>query len=336
MAKSAAGSTPAGAPPRTNRRGRRISYHLAAPVGGVNFQASNCTVLAPGTAAPGTAVQFTDKGAQKLTNMHLVLIFWGVEWAGSPLVTPVVNAVQNLLAGPYMTYLTQYGVRRANLWGTVFATGGDPPSPFSYANVGQFNISQLDADNLPEPDSDWPLVYGVIMPSNSTFQGDNRIEAVPLPPGTLSQVLGANSSIVWNDYDLFDVDNDPAHYFWVGNIGAAATQANVDAITEVLSHELLETCTDPNNGNGLVQIGAGSATSQIGDAPCNGWCDRVRGVLAQSYWVHNLGDPLNGQCVLPKFYSVRRSLAGRSIGGRLSTVQKPIPSLNQLVTSLFA
>ena len=79
MAKSAAGSTPAGAPPRTNRRGRRISYHLAAPVGGVNFQASNCTVLAPGTAAPGTAVQFTDKGAQKLTNMHLVLIFWGVD-----------------------------------------------------------------------------------------------------------------------------------------------------------------------------------------------------------------------------------------------------------------
>ena len=173
------------------------------------------------------------------------------------------------------------------------------------------------------------------MPSNSTFQGDNRIEAVPLPPGTLSQVLGANSSIIWNDYDLFDVDNDPAHYFWVGNIGAAATQANVDAITEVLSHELLETCTDPNSGNGLVQVGGGAATSQIGDAPCNGWCDRVRGVLAQSYWVHNLGDPLNGQCVLPKFYSLRRSLAGRSIGGRSSNLQKPIPSLNQVVTTLF-
>ena len=119
MAKPA-GTQPAGPPPRTNRLGRRIAYRPAEPAGGVNFRASNCTVLAPGTAAPGTAVQFTDRRAQKLTNMHLVLIFWGVEWAGSPLVTPVVNAVQNLLAGPYMTYLTQYGVA-APIYGAPFS-----------------------------------------------------------------------------------------------------------------------------------------------------------------------------------------------------------------------
>jgi hypothetical protein len=263
-----------------------------------------------------------------------VLIFWGKESANSQLATLVTNAIQGLLAGPYMSYLTQYGVRRASVWGTKFITNGDPPNPFNYGQIGQFVIDQLDGDNLPELDSDWRLVYAVLLPSNVAFVGDPRVETVPLPPGTVSGVVGANSSIIWNDYDLGDVDNDPAHYLWVGNGGSAAIQANVDYITTVFSHELVETCTDPNNGDGIVQVGGGSATSQIGD-PCNSWCDYVRGVKAQAYWVHNLGDPLNGQCVLPKLYSVRRSLAGRNIGGRLGSLQYPIPSLNGLIASLF-
>lgn len=82
------------------------------------------------------------------------------------------------------------------------------------------------------------------------------------------------------------------------------------------------------------KLGGGAATSQIGDA-CTSWCDYVRGVKAQSYWVHNLGDPLNGKCVLPKLYSVRRTLASRNIGGRLRSLESPIPSLNCLITSLF-
>jgi hypothetical protein len=260
-----------------------------------------------------------------------VLIFWGKEWANSPLANLVVNAVQNLLAGPYMSYLAPYGVRRGSIWGTKFVTNGDPPNPFGYSNVGTFVINQLDADNLPEPDSDWPLVYAVFLPSNVSFQGDPRVETVPLAPGTVSKVVGANGSIIWNDYDLGDVDNDPAYFLWVGNGGNAPIQANVDYITTVLSHELVEICTDPNGGNGIVQVGGGSATSQIGD-PCTSWCDYVRGVKAQSYWVHNVGDPLNGTCVLPKLYSVRRTLAGRNIGGRL---EPPISSLNGLITSLF-
>jgi hypothetical protein len=319
-------------PTPRGRKKRRIKYRLPEqPTSGIAFGALGCSALGPGASPPGTTVQFTDKGAQKLTNAHVVLIFWGQEWANSQLANLVVNSVQNLLAGPYMSYLAPYGVRRGSIWGTKFVTNGDPPNPFKYSDIGNFVIGQLDADNLREPDSDWPLVYAVLLPSNVSFQGDPRVETVPLPPGTLSIVVGANSSIIWNDYDLGDVDNDPAYYFWVGNIGAAAIQANLDYITTVLSHELVEICTDPNGGNGIVQVGGGGAANQIGD-PCTSWCDYVRGVKAQSYWVHNLGDPLNGSCALPKFYSVRRTIAGRNIGARL---QPPIPSLNAWVTSLF-
>jgi len=316
------------------RTKRRIRYRLAdEPTTGIVFGADSCGALSPGASPPGTTVQFTDKGAQTLTNAHVVLIFWGREWANGQLANLVINAVRGLLAGPYMSYLAQYGVRRASIWGTKFVTNGDPPNPFAYSDIGNFVINQLDADNLPEPDSDWPIVYAVFLPSNVSFQGDPRVD----PPGTVvSSVLGANSSIIWNDYDLGDVDNDPAYYLWVGNGGNAPTQANVDYITTLFSHELVERCTDPNGGNGIVKVGGGSATSQIGD-PCFSWCDNVRGVKAQSYWVHNLGDPLNGQCVLPKLYSVRRTLAERDIGGQLLsiTLQSPIPSLNSLITSRF-
>jgi hypothetical protein len=315
--------------PRTGKK--RRSYQLSSePTTGINFGALGCSPTGAGAPAGTT---FVNKGAQLFTNVHVQLIFWGLQWAGNPnpLANLVIGAVQNLLAGPYMSYLAQYGIGRGSLLGTTFVTGADPPNPFSYSNVGNFIIAQLDNDNLPEPDSNWPIAYCVIMPANVAFQGDSRVETVPLPPGTVSRVVGANSSIIWYDYDLGDVDNDPAHYLWVGCSGSAATQANLDYITTVLSHELVEMCSDPNGGDGIVQVGGSSAASQIGD-PCTGICDYVRGVKVQSYWAHNLGDPVNGQCVLPKFYSVRRTLAGKSIGGK---IEPPIPSLNAWITNRF-
>lgn len=316
-------------------RKRRLRYGLPADSEhGIAFAALNCSTGGSG-GAPGTS--FKDNGAQKLTNVHVVLIFWGKQWAGNPnpLAAQVTANVTGLLAGPYMSYLVQYGVHRGSLWGTKFFTNGDPPNPFTTQNVANFIIDQLDADNLPEPDSDWPLFYCVIMPSNVAFAGLNPPDPVlPLPAGTLSRVVGANAAIIWNDYDLGDVDNDPAHYAWIGSDGTA------NYITEILSHELVETCTDPNGGNGIVQVSPppqGNA-AQIGD-PCTQWCDTVRGVRVQAYWSQldsvKPGPQSRGGCVLPKLYSVRRTLADRNINGRISTLGNPILSLNQLITSLF-
>jgi hypothetical protein len=56
----------------------------------------------------------------------------------------------------------------------------------------------------------------------------------PWPPSQNNRkydyFAGANSPITWNDFYLGDVDNDPAHYAWVGSIGSAAVQVNVDYI----------------------------------------------------------------------------------------------------------
>jgi hypothetical protein len=314
---------------------RRLWYRLPPePKTGIAFGALTCSATGAG-GPPGTS--FQDNGAQKLTNVRVLLIYWGTQWAGNPnpLAAQVTTNVTKLLAGPYMSYLVQYRVHRGSLWGTKFVTSSDPPNPFSIQSVGNFIINQLDADNLPEPDSDWPIFYCVIMPTNVAFQGAKPPDPVlPLPAGTLSRVVGQNSSITWGDYDLGDVDNDPAHFAWIGNNGTA------NYITTVLSHELVETCTDPNGGNGIVQVTPppqGNA-AQIGD-PCTQWCDFVRGVRVQAYWSQldsiQPGPQSRGGCVLPKLYSVRRTLADRNINGRIGSLGKPIPSLNKLVTSLF-
>ena len=59
----------------------------------------------------------------------------------------------------------------------------------------------LDDDRLPEPDSDSPLVYSIIVPPGASTSDPN---------------LGENGTFEWDDFDLGDVDNDPSNYLWVG------------------------------------------------------------------------------------------------------------------------
>jgi hypothetical protein len=284
---------------------KKRKYSLGGDITGVAFSLTDCGHAATpltdpntgGSAAPAGTTFISGPG-KTLTNVHVQLIFWGAWWNNNPLAAQVNNADADLLAGPYMTYLAQYGVHRGNVRGITFANDSEPGT-FSHQSVGNFINNLLHNDRLPEPDEGWPIVYAVIMPANSAFSGDSRIETVPLPPSTVSQVTGANTRFIWSDKDIFDVDNDPAYFLWTGNDGT------LDFITTVLSHELVELATDPNGGNGVRLAGCAGASCQIGDV-CQGWCDFVRRVKAQAYW-----SQLDGTCVLPKMYSVRRTLLGR-------------------------
>ncbi|MFE0463740.1 hypothetical protein ACFW1A_31255 [Kitasatospora sp. NPDC058965] len=267
----------------------------------------------------GTA--FAAGPGQALAHPHVSLIFWGSWWAGNPLAAGVVSSVQALLAGPYLSYLAQYGVRRPDVRGATYVLDREPGNAFTDADVAALVTYLLDQDQVPEPDENYPNVYAVILPANSAYAGLAPYDPQPLPPGTVSSVLGTNSSIVWNDYDLGDVDNDPAHFLWVGNDGT------LPYITTVFSHELAEIVTDPNSGDGVVQVApqpVGGA-NQIGDVG-TAWCDAVPGGRAQSYW--SIAD---GALVLPTMYSVRRTLAGRSIGGTLPHT----PSANTWIAAQF-
>lgn len=307
---------------------KRRKYQALPDHTGLAFAGSGCSpignMLDPNVTAtsppPGTA--FAAGPGKTLTNIHVQLIFWGAWWNSNPLASQVNAALANLLSGPYMTYLAQYGVHRGNIKGMTFA-GDSEPGTFSFNSVGNFVTGLLDGDRLPEPDDDWPIVYAVIMPVNSAFQGTSPPDTLPLGPGVVSQVNGQNGSVIWNDYDIGDVDNDPAYYLWAGNNGT------LDYITTVLSHELAEIATAPNGGDGITQVGWSSGSCQIADVltVCQNWCDYVRGVKAQAYW-----SQLDGNGALPKMYSLRRTLFGKSIGGK---IPRPMPSLNAWITRQF-
>jgi len=268
------------------------SSMLGADFGGIGCAPNNNLLNPNVTSDPPPGITFSGSGG--LTNAHVQLVFWGSWWNGNPLAGQVTDAVTNLLAGPYMTYLAQYGIRRARLRGVTFVNDSEPGT-FSAKNVSDFLSNTIDDGRLPEPDDDSSL-YAVIMPANSNFQGGGA--------------KGANGSY-------------PAYFCWVGNDGS------LDFITTVFSHELVELVTDPSEGGGVRQVGCKGNECQIGDPDpsCHNWCDKVRGVNAQAYW-----SQLDGNAALPKMYSIRRTLAGRSIGGK---IPNPTPSVNAWITAQF-
>lgn len=80
-------------------------------------------------------VTVTDSGGPVLTNVEVVVIFWGTYWAGtSP--PPAVSSdtyyqcFTGIVTGPYMTGMAQYrGVGPGTMLGKFMNTAGDPPIP---------------------------------------------------------------------------------------------------------------------------------------------------------------------------------------------------------------
>src|SRR5258708_39082446 len=102
-----------------------------------------------------------------------------------------------------------------------------------------------------------------------------------LPGGVSSNLPDVNSihSYIYNVSYSFplDVDIDKAFYAWVMNDGT------LDGITGIFSHELVESCTDPD-GNGIQVLPLSPhSCHEIGDG-CEGINDAIDGLSAHAYW----------------------------------------------------
>ena len=265
-----------------SRRVSRRQYRLQAGVGIVPTVAPKigAQLNVYGDAPPGTT--FQNFGGPIIGNVDIQLVFWGRQWANPlPPAAPadIQNRIQTIMHSPYLSKLTQYGCSgTGRLRGTTFVTDTDPPNPFNDASVQNFVIGLIDNETLTEPDEDWDLFVCVFMPTYANYG-----------PGGLS---GAHSSVVWSDYDLFDVDNDSVRLAWIGNPGGAGA---IDSITTTFSHELVEACTDPETTGSPAwrQTPCGTPTAcEIGDV-CSSVA-RVYGVQVQAYWSQS-----DGACVIP-------------------------------------
>jgi hypothetical protein len=209
--------------------------------------------------------------------VKLNLVFWGNEWvnAGSPVSQITVQtAISSICSGAYMERAYQYANFGAVEIQDVINVTTPTPVAFTEGNVQQVIINALNSNLLrtPNDNSSYEQLYVVIMPtgSSSTTAGRN----------------GFHSFFNW--LNLNTNNNETVYYAWAQNNGT------LNGITNIFSHELVESFTDPRGT--YIQIAPSSTVNwnEIGDI-CSSSAF-IDGVLVQSYW--SQGD---NACVIP-FY----------------------------------
>lgn len=228
-------------------------------------------LAAPVPALTLPAPLFQDNQGKVLTSVKVQLIFWGSAWSSnpSPSRSDIEAAVQAILAGPYMSGLAQYRqIGPGSFHGSILAPS-TPPNPFTDLDV--FNMIQdlIKARSLQAPGTDNQLLYCVFLPKGV---------AVKVEPNQ-SLFTGEHTCFVYHDSN-----NNPTnmHFAWVTD--GTMNDASLDDLTTVFSHELVESCTDPEGDGFRNMTGACQQTGwcEIGDV-----CDvraTVDGVTVQAYW----------------------------------------------------
>lgn len=248
---------------------------------------SDTVTNSTGDAPPGTTVNYN--GGELIRKAPTQLVFWGKGWTlptSSPSASKVIQAVQDILSGPYMTALKQYGIGRA-YFRDALIVNDDPPNPFSTIDVMNLIWDLIDNGSFPEPDDGGGQnLYVVITDSSANY-------------ANINVAVGFHG--VATDYD-FPLDNDKAWVAWVGSKGSFPNA--LDNITKTFSHELVEAVTDPEK-DGYQTNGTFNGGNEIGDA-CNNGSGRLNGIAVQTYW-----SVQNNACLFPTMYSVRRIIGAR-------------------------
>ena len=281
------------------------------------MDSSGLLVFPPDTSCP--AANVSSHGGAIATGTPVHLLFWGQDWQtrldpsrGGLLANSFTAAVKSILAGPWMSGLRQYGVKRSP-FGSSTTVPTDPPFlPHTFDNGDVENLiqSRIDGGQFPEPDEPGGRnLYIVFMPPNTKHPDIDGVV-----------VAGAHSS--FSTGSVTDVDR--AWYAFV-------CTNPFDETIRAFSHELAEMCTDPENDGWKVD-GGKTGCDEVGDL-CNSRVGPVSGVNnVEAYWSNH-----EGLCIIPTVWSVRRVLgwAGTRLNGHgLRSLQTPMPSLKQLIVNL--
>ena len=208
------------------------------------------------------------------SNVPIYLVFWGQYWytrEGTAYQSQILNAVNPVLSSsPYLDGLHQYGVQhRASLdltygdnhWGD---DASDPPDNFSTTDARN-SVARTINNGMP---FDSNGIYLVV-----TKPG---VKCAPNPDGT--------RDLAYHSYDTVRDRSSgrflPLYFGWIG------TDGTPDYATANISHEVVETMTDPHDG-GWKDFTVPGPENEISDREAQLYHYRVNGYLVQSYWSQN-------------------------------------------------
>jgi hypothetical protein len=216
-----------------------------------------------GAVAASRNARFVDHGGPVLHAAQVYLLYWGRDWTDTSSYSPtpgqITIAVQTLVAGPYLTGLAQYrAIRPAVLRGASVVTTSQPHSGFTDDDVSDFLDAQLDAGVVPGPGLDDQTLYIVVVPLNISAARDG------------SELIGEHS--------YYKRHGQRIRFAWTADSG------NLTDATRAISHELVESATDPD-GNAVRGVSATCRQS--------GWCEIADicsdigvtdGIAVSPYW----------------------------------------------------
>ena len=214
-----------------------------------------------------------------VTSARLVTLFWGEFWlsATDPSVDDIYSAIQQIVASPYLSELSQYGFESLTLDPPVLVFKPGPTSPtFNAHKVKDTVWALIDDGRYPEPDEDGgAIVYMVFAPGDSNYE---NLEA-----------MGAH-----DDADDWDPPFDTDHA-WVG----WCDHGSFNQVIRAFTHELVEIITDPQPPGGWTVDGFPEEQSELVDV-CLDETGIVNGLQVCAYYSQRLK-----ACVVPSLPQVR-------------------------------
>jgi hypothetical protein len=232
--------------------------------------------------APGTPL-LTYGNGPLLTNAQVITIFWGAGWtqsAQSGLLTQVNQFFDVILTSSLMDLIGQYSVPGQTIGhgsriGTFTDSGSEPgggAGQVSDAQVRQEVQTLINNGNVPPANAN--TLYFVYLPPNVTLTG-------PTDAG------GGTSCVDFCGYHWFIPGSNPEIYYaampFPGCNGCLGGLSQIQSLTSVSSHELIEGITDPHPWSGW-----NSAQGEIGDI-CAWQVDVISGYTVQKEWSNKDG-----------------------------------------------
>jgi hypothetical protein len=220
-----------------------------------------------------------------MPNPIVIPIFWGSAYAENlSTQSNLTQMFKDLVTGPFMNGLAQYGVYGATMVSPIIINDTNPPASITYTDskgalvddITKKLISWIQAGTVPAPKSlsDPNTLYMILPPTESTIlinlgpsdpigngaQGFHNEGVTDPPDGVEGPTAGGTSQT----------------YYWgivkTNDAGDPSTLAFVNGVSKTSCHELVEQCADINGSWG-----------EVGD-PCNNDLVTYRGWTVQPYW----------------------------------------------------
>ena len=210
-----------------------------------------------------------------MPNPVVIPILWGHDYVQYPQTAQLIEQmISDVVTGPYMNGMAQYGVRRGSVEKTVIIDDTNPPSTIVYRNssnqlvdqITQKLIGWVNAGLVPAPPSTaLNVMYLIIPPSETTPEMYNG-------PG---DPIG-NGVQGWHNEGSTNPGPPPTYYWAIvktNDCGSPSTGITfVNNFSHKVAHELAEQFVDRNG-----------TFKEIGD-PCNNSNVAYRGWNVQQYW----------------------------------------------------